>query len=202
MAAAAPPRANFPAAASALSLLLRQLPLSGGGGADAEGWAGRSPSQGTRLPVGPQAELLLPAQSPDWNGTCLPARQRRPRTAAGGDPALPELVLLLQRSQDALLQKLFPATASQKTAENSHKTQTKPGRVTAVSKFKVVSHLLVFKHKSRARKGVARGERACVHPALQRPLRVREIMKKIERLEQRGPRELRGPGSLNPSTQL
>ncbi|XP_053131313.1 LOW QUALITY PROTEIN: unconventional myosin-XIX-like [Hemicordylus capensis] len=52
------------------------------------------------------------------------------------DPVPPELVLLLQRSQDALLQKLFPTAASQKTAENSCKTQTKPGRVTVVSKFK------------------------------------------------------------------
>ncbi|XP_061460793.1 unconventional myosin-XIX isoform X2 [Rhineura floridana] len=51
------------------------------------------------------------------------------------DPVPPELVLLLQLSQDSLLQKLFPVeSTSQKT--NDVKPQTKPVVVTVVSKFK------------------------------------------------------------------
>nr|XP_056721013.1 unconventional myosin-XIX [Euleptes europaea] len=53
------------------------------------------------------------------------------------DPVPPELVLLLQQSQDTLLQKLFPVSAtSQKPNQNDVKTQTKPAIVTVVSKFK------------------------------------------------------------------
>ncbi|XP_077168700.1 unconventional myosin-XIX isoform X2 [Paroedura picta] len=53
------------------------------------------------------------------------------------DPVPTELILLLQQSQDPLLQKLFPASAtSQKTNPNNVKTQTKPVVVTVVSKFK------------------------------------------------------------------
>nr|XP_028564399.1 unconventional myosin-XIX isoform X3 [Podarcis muralis] len=53
------------------------------------------------------------------------------------DPVPPELVLLLQLSQDSLLQKLFPVeTTSQKTSTNEIRTQMKPVVVTVVSKFK------------------------------------------------------------------
>ncbi|KAM6465026.1 unconventional myosin-XIX isoform 2-T2 [Liasis olivaceus] len=53
------------------------------------------------------------------------------------DPVPPELVLLLQQSQDALLQKLFPAEATNpKPDENDTKAQAKPALVTVVSKFK------------------------------------------------------------------
>uniref|UniRef100_H9GF37 Unconventional myosin-XIX n=2 Tax=Anolis carolinensis TaxID=28377 RepID=H9GF37_ANOCA len=51
------------------------------------------------------------------------------------DPVPPELVLLLQRSQDPLLQELFPADAS-RSGEDNVKAQTKPAVVTVVSKFK------------------------------------------------------------------
>lgn len=54
------------------------------------------------------------------------------------DPVPPELVLMLQQSQDFLLQKLFPVAAmNQQTKENDIKAQTKPVVVTVVSKFKV-----------------------------------------------------------------
>uniref|UniRef100_A0A8C5SZ14 Myosin XIX n=1 Tax=Laticauda laticaudata TaxID=8630 RepID=A0A8C5SZ14_LATLA len=53
------------------------------------------------------------------------------------DPIPPELVLLLQQSQDALLQKLFPVEETNtKPDENHTKTQAKPALVTVVSKFK------------------------------------------------------------------
>uniref|UniRef100_A0A8C6XVN2 Unconventional myosin-XIX n=1 Tax=Naja naja TaxID=35670 RepID=A0A8C6XVN2_NAJNA len=53
------------------------------------------------------------------------------------DPVPPELVLLLQQSQDALLQKLFPVEETNtKPDENDAKTQAKPALVTVVSKFK------------------------------------------------------------------
>ncbi|XP_054857287.1 unconventional myosin-XIX isoform X2 [Eublepharis macularius] len=53
------------------------------------------------------------------------------------DPVPPELVLLLQQSQDPLLRKLFPVSAvSQLPDQNSVKIQTKPAVVTVVSKFK------------------------------------------------------------------
>ncbi|XP_026538518.1 unconventional myosin-XIX isoform X1 [Notechis scutatus] len=53
------------------------------------------------------------------------------------DPIPPELVLLLQQSQDALLQKLFPVEdTNTKPDENHTKTQAKPALVTVVSKFK------------------------------------------------------------------
>ncbi|XP_042298183.1 unconventional myosin-XIX isoform X2 [Sceloporus undulatus] len=50
------------------------------------------------------------------------------------DPVPPELVLLLQRSQDSLLRKLFPMEASRNG--DDVKSQTKPVVVTVVSKFK------------------------------------------------------------------
>ncbi|KAJ7308872.1 hypothetical protein JRQ81_008146 [Phrynocephalus forsythii] len=50
------------------------------------------------------------------------------------DPVPPELILLLRRSQDPLLQKLFPL--SQKASNSDVKAQTKPGVITVVSKFK------------------------------------------------------------------
>uniref|UniRef100_A0A6J0T1N4 Unconventional myosin-XIX isoform X1 n=1 Tax=Pogona vitticeps TaxID=103695 RepID=A0A6J0T1N4_9SAUR len=50
------------------------------------------------------------------------------------DPVPPELIQLLQRSQDPLLQKLFPP--SQKANNSNVKTQTKPAVATVVSKFK------------------------------------------------------------------
>ncbi|XP_070801271.1 unconventional myosin-XIX [Pituophis catenifer annectens] len=53
------------------------------------------------------------------------------------DPVPPELVLLLQQSQDALLQKLFPVEETNtKPDEIDTKTQAKPALVTVVSKFK------------------------------------------------------------------
>ncbi|KAM3854686.1 unconventional myosin-XIX [Vipera latastei] len=53
------------------------------------------------------------------------------------DPVPPELVLLLQQSEDALLQKLFPVEETNtKSDENDIKTQAKPALVTVVSKFK------------------------------------------------------------------
>ncbi|XP_063152695.1 unconventional myosin-XIX isoform X2 [Candoia aspera] len=53
------------------------------------------------------------------------------------DPVPPELVLLLQQSQDALIQRLFPAEATNSNPEeNDTKTQAKPALVTVVSKFK------------------------------------------------------------------
>ncbi|XP_060613017.2 unconventional myosin-XIX [Anolis sagrei] len=51
------------------------------------------------------------------------------------DPVPPELVLLLQQSQDPLLQQLFLPPAS-RSSEDNVKTQTKPTVVTVVSKFK------------------------------------------------------------------
>lgn len=62
------------------------------------------------------------------------------------DPVPPELLLLLQQSQDPLLQQLFPVTAeSPQTNQNDFKTQTKPVVATVVSKFKVC---LVMRFKS------------------------------------------------------
>ncbi|XP_013925501.1 PREDICTED: unconventional myosin-XIX [Thamnophis sirtalis] len=53
------------------------------------------------------------------------------------DPVPPELVLLLQQSQDTLLQKLFPVEETHsKPDENDTKAQAKPALVTVVSKFK------------------------------------------------------------------
>ncbi|XP_066491809.1 unconventional myosin-XIX isoform X2 [Tiliqua scincoides] len=53
------------------------------------------------------------------------------------DPVPPELVMMLQQSQDSMLQKLFPVSAvSQQTKKNDIKAQTKPVVVTVVSKFK------------------------------------------------------------------
>lgn len=61
------------------------------------------------------------------------------------DPVPPELVLLLQLSQDSLLQKLFPVeTTSQKTSTNEIRTQMKPVVVTVVSKFKVCPIFIPF----------------------------------------------------------
>ncbi|XP_070591395.1 unconventional myosin-XIX [Erythrolamprus reginae] len=53
------------------------------------------------------------------------------------DPVPPELITLLQQSQDALLQKLFPLEETNtRPDENDTKTQAKPALVTVVSKFK------------------------------------------------------------------
>ncbi|KAJ6657880.1 hypothetical protein lerEdw1_001800 [Lerista edwardsae] len=74
------------------------------------------------------------------NQSCLDAIEGSPISLfslLNEDPVPPELVLMLQQSQDALLQKLFPVAAmNQQTKKSDIKAQTKPVVVTVVSKFK------------------------------------------------------------------